>query len=185
MKKFYVFLLGMFLGIAGGLMLSTFNEIPPNYIPVTKTDTISVTEYQTIRDTIFVDKPKFYKEVVRDTVPLNLFVRNEDNYLVVTQKEYRDSNYVAWVSGVEPQLDSIMVFNNTEYVFKTSTIETVKTIEDKTGKWFTGAGLYRLDNTLVPKLNVVYQKKRIMVGASVGLYNNQPIYGVDINFKVK
>ena len=185
MRKFYIFLLGMFLGIAGGLMLSTFNEIPPNYIPVTKTDTISVTEYQTIRDTIFVDKPKYYKEVVRDTVPLNLFVRNEDNYLVVTQKEYRDSNYVAWVSGIEPQLDSIMVFNNTEYVFKTSTIETVKTIEDKTGKWFTGAGLYRLDNTLVPKLNVVYQKKRIMVGASVGLYNNQPIYGVDINFKVK
>ena len=166
-------------------MLSTFNEIPQEYIHVTKTDTISVTEYKTIRDTIFVDKPKIYKEVVRDTVPLNLFVRNEDNYLVVTQKEYRDSNYVAWVSGVEPQLDSIMVFNNTEYVFKTSTIETVKTIEDKTGKWFTGAGLYRLDNTLVPKLNVVYQKKRIMVGASVGLYNSQPIYGVDINYKIK
>ena len=175
----------MFLGIAGGLMLSTFNEIPPNYIPVTKTDTISVTEYKTIVDTIFVDKPKYYKEVVRDTVQLNQFVRNEDKYLVVTQKEYRDSNYVAWVSGVEPQLDSIMVFNNTEYVFKTSTIEKVKTIEDKTGKWFTGAGLYRLYNTLVPKLNVVYQKKRIMVGASVGWYNKQPIYGVDFNFKVK
>ena len=185
MRKFYIFLLGMFLGIAGCLMLSIFNEIPQDYIHATKTDTISVTEYKTIRDTIFVDKPKFYKEVIRDTVPLNQFVRNEDKYLVVTQKEYRDSNYVAWVSGVEPQLDSIMVFNNTEYVFKTSTIETVKTIEDKTGKWFTGAGLYRLDNTLVPKLNVVYQKKRIMVGASVGLYNNQPIYGVDINFKVK
>ena len=185
MRKFCVFLLGMFLGIAGGLMLSTFNEIPPNYIPVTKTDTISVTEYKTVRDTIFVDKPKYYKEVVRDTVPLNLFVRNEDNYLVVTQKEYRDSDYVAWVSGIEPQLDSIMVFNNTEYVFKTSTIETVKTIEDKTGKCFAGAGLYRLYNTLVPKLNVVYQKKRIIAGASVGLYNNKPIYGLDFNFKVK
>ena len=185
MRKFYIFLLGMFLGIAGGLMLSTFNEIPPNYIPVTKTDTISVTEYKTVRDTIFVDKPKSYKEVIRDTVPLNHFVRNEDNYLIVTQKEYRDSNYVAWVSGVEPQLDSIMVFNNTEYVFKTSTIEKVNTIEDKTGKWFAGAGMYRLDNTLIPKINIVYQKKRIMVGASVGLYNNQPIYGVDINFKVK
>lgn len=185
MKKFYVFLLGIFLGFAVGLILWTYKEIPPNHIPVTKTDTISVTEYKTVRDTIFVDKPKFYKEVVRDTVPLNLFVRNEDKYLAVTQKEYRDNKYVAWVSGVEPQLDSIMVFNNTEYVFKTSTIETVKTIEDKTGKWFMGTGLYRLDNTLVPKLNVVYQKKRIMVGASVGLYNNQPIYGVDINFKVK
>ena len=185
MKNFYVFLLGILLGFAVGLILWTYKEIPPNHIPVTKTDTISVTEYKTIRDTIFVDKPKYYKEVVRDTVPLNLFVRNEDNYLVVTQKEYRDSNYVAWVSGVEPQLDSIMVFNSTEYVFKTSTIEKFKTIEDKTGKWFTGAGLYRLDNTLVPKLNVVYQKKRIMVGASVGLYNNQPIYGVDINYKIK
>ena len=185
MKNFYVFLLGIFLGFAVGLILLTYNKIPPNHIPGTNTDTISVTEYKTIVDTIFVDKPKNYKEVVRDTVQLNQFERNEDNYLVVTQKEYRDSNYVAWVSGVEPQLDSIMVFNNTEYVFKTSTIEKSKTIEDKTGKWFTGAGLYRLDNTLVPKLNVVYQKKRIMVGASVGLYNNQPIYGVDINYKLK
>ena len=185
MKKFYVFLLGTFLGFFVCMMLSTYKEIIPNCIPVANTDTISVTEYKTIRDTVFVDKPKYYKEVVRDTVPLNQFVRNEENYLVVTQKEYRDSNYVAWVSGVEPQLDSIMVFNNTEYVFKTSTIEKVKTIEDKTGKWFTGAGLYRLDNTLVPKLNVVYQKNRIMVGASVGWYNKQPIYGVDINYKIK
>lgn len=185
MKNFYVFLLGILLGFFVCMMLSTYKEIPHNHIPVAKTDTISVTEYKTIVDTIFVDKPKYYKEVVRDTVQLNNFVRNEDKYLVVTQKEYRDSNYVAWVSGVEPQLDSIMVFNNTEYVFKTSTIEKVKTIEGKTGKWFTGAGLYRLDNTLVPKINIVYQKKRIIVGASVGLYNKQPIYGVDINFKVK
>lgn len=185
MKKFYVFLLGIFLGFDVGMILFTNKEIPPNTIPATKTDTISVTEYKTIVDTIFVDKPKYYKEFIRDSVPLNQFVRNEDKYLVVTQKEYKDSNYVAWVSGVEPQLDSIMVFNSTEYVFKTSTIETVKTIEDKTGKWFMGTGLYRLDNTLVPKLNVVYQKKRIMVGASVGLYNNQPIYGVDFNFNVK
>ena len=185
MRKFYIFLLGILLGFAVGLILWTYKEIPSNCIPVAKTNTISVTEYKTVRDTIFVDKPKYYKEVVRDTVQLNKFVRNEDNYLVVTQKEYRDSNYVAWVSGVEPHLDSIMVFNRTEYVFNTSTIETVKTIEDKTGKWFTGAGLYRLDNTLVPKVNVAYQKNRIMVGASVGLYNKQPIYGIDFNYKVK
>lgn len=185
MKNFYVFLLGILLGFFVCMMLSTYKEIPHNHIPVAKTDTISVTEYKTIVDTIFVDKPKYYKEVVRDTVQLNHFVRNEDKYLVVTQKEYRDSNYVAWVSGVAPHLDSIMVFNSTEYVFKTSTIEKVKTIEDKTGKWFTGAGLYRIDNTLVPKINIVYQKKRIMVGASVGLYNKQPIYGVDINYKIK
>ena len=185
MKNFYIFLLGILLGFFVCMMLSTYKEITPNNIPVAKTDTISVTEYKTIVDTIYVEKPKYYKEVAIDTVHLNKFVRNEDSCLVVTQKEYRDSNYVAWVSGVEPQLDSIMVFNNTEYVFKTSTIEKVKTIEDNSGKWFAGAGLYRLDNTLVPKINIVYQKKRIMVGASVGLYNKQPIYGVDFNFNVK
>ena len=183
MNKFAIFLLGVLVGIACIKLVSNQNVIEPQYIYETKKD--AVTEYKIVRDTTFVERPKVYKEIIRDTIQLNSLLDNGSKHLVVSQKEYRDSNYVAWVSGVEPQLDSIMVFNNTEYVFKTSTIETVKTIEDNTGKWFTGAGLYRLDNTLVPKLNVVYQKKRIMVGASVGLYNNQPIYGVDINFKFK
>lgn len=182
MNKFAIFLLGVFVGTICGELIPK-NELLPQYNYVTKTDT--VTEYKIIRDTTFVERPKVYKEIIRDTIQLNSLLDNGSNHLVVSQKEYRDSDYVAWVSGIEPQLDSIMLFKNTEYVFKTSTIETVKTIEDKTGKWFTGAGLYRLDNTLVPKLNVVYQKKRIMVGASVGLYNNQPIYGIDFNLKVK
>ena len=182
MNKFAIFLLGVFVGTVCSELIPK-NELLPQCNYETKTDT--VTEYKIIRDTTFIERPKLCKEIIRDTVWLDSLLDDDYNHLIVSQREYRDSDYVAWVSGVEPQLDSIMVFNNTEYVFKTSTIETVKTIEDKTGKWFTGAGLYRLDNTLVPKLNVVYQKKRIMVGASVGLYNNQPIYGVDINFKVK
>ena len=183
MNKFTIFLLGVLVGFVCSKLVSKQNDIKPQCNYETKTDT--VTEYKIVRDTEFVERPKVYKETIRDTIQLNSLLDNGSKHLVVSQKEYRDSDYVAWVSGIEPQLDSIMVFNNTEYVFKTSTIETVKTIEDNTGKWFAGAGLYRLDNTLVPKINIVYQKKRIMVGASVGLYNNQPIYGVDINFKVK
>ena len=183
MNKFTIFLLGVLVGFVCSKLVSKQNDIKPQCNYETKTDT--VTEYKIIRDTAFVERPKLCKEIIRDTVWLDSLLDNDYNHLIVSQKEYRDSDYVAWVSGIEPQLDSIMVFKNTEYVFKTSTIEKVKTIEDKTGKWFAGAGLYRLDNTLVPKLNVVYQKKRIMVGASVGLYNNQPIYGVDINYKIK
>ena len=183
MNKFLFFLLGVLVGIACIKFMSKQNEIQPQYIYETKKDT--VTEYKIIRDTTFIERPKLCKEIIRDTVWIDSLLDNDCNHLIVSQKEYRDSNYVAWVSGIEPQIDSIMVFKNTEYVFKTSTIETVKTIEDKAGKWFMGTGLYRLDNTLVPKLNVVYQKKRIIVGASVGLYNNQPIYGIDFNLKVK
>ena len=185
MEKFFVFLFGMLLGIDICLILSICNEITHKNTNVTKTDTISLTEYKKIVDTIFVEKPKYYKEVVRDTVPLHQFVINEDSCLVVTQKEYRDSNYVAWVSGVEPQLDSIMVFNNTEYVFKTATIETIKTIEDKTGKWYTGAGIYMIENDFIPKLNIAYQKKNVIAGASVGIYNKKTVFGLDINIKIK
>ena len=183
MNKFTIFLLGVLVGFVCSKLVSKQNDIKPQCNYETKTDT--VTEYKIIRDTAFVERPKLCKEIIRDTVWLDSLLDNDYNHLIVSQKEYRDSNYVAWVSGVEPQLDSIMVFNSTEYVFKTSTIEKVKTIEDNTGKWFAGAGLYKLDNALVPKINIVYQKKRIMVGASVGLYNKQPIYGVDINYKIK
>ena len=183
MNKFTIFLLGVLVGFVCSKLVSKQNDIKPQCNYETKTDT--VTEYKIIRDTAFVERPKLCKEIIRDTVWLDSLLDNDYNHLIVSQKEYRDSDYVAWVSGIEPQLDSIMVFNNTEYVFKTSTIETVKTIEDNKCKWLIGTGLYRLDNALVPKLNVVYQKKRIMVGTSVGLYNNQLIYGIDFNLKVK
>ena len=182
MNKFAIFLLGVFVGTICGELIPK-NELLPQYNYVTKTDT--VTEYKIIRDTTIVERPKLCKEIIRDTVWLDSLLDNDYNHLIVSQKEYRDSNYVAWVSGIEPQLDSIMVFKNTEYVFKTATTETIKTIEDRNGKLFAGAGLYRLGKTFVPKVNIAYQKKSIMVGASVGLYNNQPIYGIDFNFKVK
>ena len=183
MNKFTIFLLGVLVGFVCSKLVSKQNDIKPQCNYETKTDT--VTEYKIIRDTAFVERPKLCKEIIRDTVWLDSLLDNDYNHLIVSQKEYRDSDYVAWVSGIEPQLDSIIVFNNTEYVFKTATIETIKNIEDRNGKLFAGAGIYRLGKTFVPKVNIAYQKKSIMVGASVGLYNNQPIYGIDFNFKVK
>ena len=183
MNKFTIFLLGVLVGFVCSKLVSKQNDIKPQCNYETKTDT--VTEYKIIRDTAFVERPKLCKEIIRDTVWLDSLLDNDYNHLIVSQKEYRDSDYVAWVSGIEPQLDSIMVFKNTEYVYKTATIETIKTVEDRKGKLFAGAGLYRLGKTFVPKANIAYNKKSIMVGASISLYSNQPIYGVDINFKVK
>ena len=183
MNKFTIFLLGVLVGFVCSKLVSKQNDIKPQCNYETKTDT--VTEYKIIRDTAFVERPKLCKEIIRDTVWLDSLLYNDCNHIIVSQKEYRDSNYVAWVSGIEPQIDSIMLFKNTEYVFNTATIETIKTIEDRKGKLFAGAGLYRLGKTFIPKVNIAYQKKSIMVGASVGLYNNQQIYGIDFNLKVK
>ena len=183
MNKFTIFLLGVLVGFVCSKLVSKQNDIKPQCNYETKTDT--VTEYKIIRDTAFVERPKVYKEIIRDTIQLNSLLDNGSKHLVVSQKEYRDSDYVAWVSGIEPQLDSIMVFKNTEYVFKTSTIKTVKTIEDKTGKWYTGAGIYMIENDFIPKLNIAYQKKNVIAGASVGIYNKKTVFGLDINIKIK
>ena len=154
MNKFTIFLLGVLVGFVCSKLVSKQNDIKPQCNYETKTDT--VTEYKIIRDTAFVERPKLCKEIIRDTVWLDSLLDNDYNHLIVSQKEYRDSDYVAWVSGVEPQLDSIMVFKNTEYVFKTATIETIKTIEDRKGKLFAGAGLYRLCKTNIQKVNIEY-----------------------------
>ena len=182
MNKFAIFLLGVFVGTVCSELIPK-NELLPQCNYETKTDT--VTKYKIVRDTEFVERPKVYKETIRDIIQLNSLLDNGSKHLVVSQKEYRDSDYVAWVSGIEPQLDSIMVFKNTEYVFKTSTIKTVKTIEDKTGKWYTGAGIYMIENDFIPKLNIAYQKKNVIAGASVGIYNKKTVFGLDINIKIK
>lgn len=80
------------------------------------------------RDTVFVEKP-----IVRDSVIMRTkIVRvkaliaadsvapstadSVDVQLTVTQKHYADSLYEAWVSGVEPSLDSIKVYQQTKII---------------------------------------------------------------------
>ena len=97
MKNYVIFVLGIILGIIMGMKLSSFNKNSISYIKSYETDTISITEYVTFRDTIFVEKPKYYKEVIRDTVPIEMFSVDGKN-LLISQKQYCDSNYIAWVS---------------------------------------------------------------------------------------
>ena len=54
--------------------------------------------------------------------------------LAVEQKVYRDSDYVAWVSGVMPSLDSLNIFRRTETVTITETI----TKREKASRWSVG-----------------------------------------------
>jgi hypothetical protein len=52
----------------------------------------------------------------------------------ITSKHYQSKDYDAWVSGYEPSLDSIKVYQRTEYI--TETIE--KTIKSKRKPWGIG-----------------------------------------------
>lgn len=76
----------------------TVRERYPVYIERTVTDTmlVALTDTVTVSDTVYVLLPR-------------------------EQKRYADTNYVAWVSGYLPSLDSIEVNSVTRYVTKTVT----------------------------------------------------------------
>lgn len=77
---------------------------------ITKTDTINTiitkTEYK--RDTLLIPYPLPYiTGFTGDSIQV------EDLLVPKEQKVYKDSNYMAWISGVCPKLDSIVVYPNT------------------------------------------------------------------------
>ena len=78
-----------------------------------------------VYDTIFVEKPVIKKVEIIDTlrlpVPITDTLMLHDTilvYLPIEQRQYSDPRYTAWVSGYRPQLDSILIYQRTEYITK-------------------------------------------------------------------
>lgn len=83
------------------------------FLPVVKNDTINH----------FVEVSKMIHDTVEVQVP-------------ITSKHYQGKNYDAYVSGFETNLDSIFVYNETQYITETIT----KTVKDKGKHFFLDAG---------------------------------------------
>ena len=103
---------------AVGYFVNEHRNAHPGEIKV-KVDTLFV------YDTIFVEKPVFKKVEIIDTllltVPITDTLMLHDTVLVhlpIEQRQYSDPRYTAWVSGYRPQLDSIQIYQTTEYITK-------------------------------------------------------------------
>lgn len=118
MKKIAAFILGFAIGLAGGVGYYSYKHH--------KSATPNNTVHSTIYDTTYYRLPTAYDSVVlryqtkyvkvNQTVIDSVIVRSEDSIPVkipITQKIYKDSLYEAWISGYEPNLDSINVFGKT------------------------------------------------------------------------
>ena len=111
MNKTFVFLIGLLCGI---LICFYFTGLKPKdkeYI--TLIDTI----YSERIDTLFYEKPVLtYKKIIKhDTIKFTNEVVKQVNDTVfldlpITQKVYSDSSFIAYVSGYNPSLDSINIF---------------------------------------------------------------------------
>ena len=93
-----------------------------------KPDTVQVIKWDTLR----VEKPVYVaSKPIHDSIPVpvhdtTFIVRADTLYLPKEQKEYRDSTYRAWVSGVSPSLDSIYVYQKTQTITQTISVPVVK-----------------------------------------------------------
>ena len=120
MKDKLTFALVLLLLMGVAFFVGRYTKKPVE-VEVVQVDTL------TIYDTTFVYKPYPVTEKVVETiyVPVQDTLSVHDTTFVVlprTQKEYSDSLYHAWVSGFMPSLDSIAVFQKTQYITKTVTV---------------------------------------------------------------
>lgn len=95
----------------------------------TITDTVSDTRYDTVR----YGYPVAYYWSYYDT----LFVH--DTILIREEKVYKDSTYTAWVSGYQPNLDSIEVYPRTVTNYITNEVTKMVT-KIKKPKWAISVG---------------------------------------------
>ena len=104
----------------------------------------TVTDTIVKRDTIISVPDTVYREVALGEKTVKVVIHDTlckidtvEVALPYVQREYRDSNYNAWVSGYEPALDSIKVFP------RTVTVHERVTVKEKSRRWgvFGGVGI--------------------------------------------
>lgn len=130
-----------------------------------------------------VEKPIYkYKKVI-DT--LIVYVNDSTNVnLPIEEKYYSETGkYEAWISGVNPSLDKINVFNKTEY--KTVTNTTTNTVYKDAWKGYIGADITTFDGNVIPSVNLLFvTPKNIAFGGGIGIYNNNPVYKINLNYLI-
>lgn len=145
-------------------------------------DTAYVTITDTIHDTIPPIERKIY---LRDTIYVAKdSVGNEhDIILPITQNFYkRDGLYEAWVSGFNPNLDSIHVFNKKEIV----TITNEKTIIQNKWRFSLEGGFFAHSGTFLPSVGLsITAPKKWSYRANISIpYKDEPIYSFMIGYSL-
>ena len=153
--------------------IDTSKIIKPYLIEIKKLKDVSAYNVK------IIDKLKYSKAQV-DTI-----YRDSIIYLPKTQKHYFEKNkYEAWISGYNPVLDSINVFNRIEYKTITNTVK--ETIYKEKWNWYLETGINSIDSKIAPYVGIrLTMPNSFGIGGNIGVFDNKAFYGFSINYKIK
>ena len=194
MNKSKLYIVGILIAIVVGYLICLFTQKEQKTVGTFKTDTISISHI----DTFSASKPSKQDERAIDTLWLSKCCISKGNgvisnykdkdsikYLLITQKKYEDSTYTAYVSGINPNLDSIKTYNRNTTKIITNTIEKT-TYKNSGARFYLIGGADRLDNKYSPNIGLgISFPKRLFLNGKVGIYNNKPYYGFNIGWQIK
>ena len=132
------------------------------FMPVVRTDTVNNDVLSFIHDTVAVEVP-------------------------ITSKHFGNENYDAWVSGFEPSLDSIKVYQRTEYITERITLS------KPPNKWELDAVAGLDYNTALDKYTpyalgeLTYKPNRLQFGIHGGVSKTDkvtPIIGIKAKLRI-
>jgi len=194
MNKNKLYIIGILIAIVVGYLICLFTQKEQKTVGTFKTDTISISRIDTfsasnpakqnerVIDTLWLSKGNTSKE---NGVIANYKDKDSSKYLLITQKKYEDSTYTAYVSGVNPNLDSIKTYNRNTTKIITNKIEKT-TYKNSGARFYLIGGADRLDNKYSPNIGLgISFPKRLFLNGRVGIYNNKPYYGFNIGWQIK
>lgn len=145
--------------------------------------TISDTVYITLIDTFKAQQPTSRRDTILDTIYIE---NNSENglKLPITQRHYSERDrYDIWVSGFNPILDSVNIYNQTKFV--TITNNNIKEVYPKTTALYFNLGTMYIGDKFAPKLGAGFKfKNDMIINANVGLYEKKVFYELGFNFKL-
>lgn len=175
MKKWVPYIVIVLLVVILILSLTHPREV---VVETHTTDTVTIVRVDTIRERF----PQFVSEKVVDTIFLEK-TPEKGLELPITQKYYNADSYQAWVSGYNPNLDSINVFNKVVEKTVNHTIDRI--VYPKQVDWYLNAGSMFIDNKAAPYVGIsVKLKNYFVIGANAGVYKKDLYYGLNVGFKL-
>lgn len=200
-KKLRGALICVAIGIVLGLLISLlFRHKPAEPSVVIECDT--VVRYDTIAtslpkpkdsvlvkwETVFlpVERPVYANHPPNDSNSIDTIVAE----IPITQKHYQEETYQAWVSGFQPNLDSIEVYQKTNTITKTITI-TQFAEQKHWGLGFTGGCNYIINDKKAEPyagLEVNYKNEKWSASLSSGYIheakNGTPYMRVNLSYNI-